>query len=158
LIKVITILFILWPFQQLTFQGKVTAVIDGDTIEVLRDGRAVRIRLQGIDCPEKAQPFGAKAKELTSDLVYGKQVLVKVTGEDRYGRMLADVYVDAANTTNEFGAWLNKALVATGMAWHYKQYSQDQDLGYAEQTARRMKIGLWDDSEPVAPWLWRKAN
>lgn len=156
--RLASVLIYFCSVQQTTFHGKCIAVIDGDTIEVLREGRAVRIRLQGIDCPEKAQAFGAKAKEATSDLVYGKQVLVKVTGEDRYGRMLADVYVDATNTTNEFGAWLNKALVATGMAWHYKQYSQDQDLGYAEQTARRMKIGLWDDSEPVAPWLWRKAN
>lgn len=158
MIKVITILFFLWPFQQTTFQGKVTAVIDGDTIEVLRDGKAIRIRLQGIDCPEKSQPFGAQAKETTSDLVFGKQVLVKPTGEDRYGRMLADVYVDAANTENEFGGWLNKALVGAGMAWHYKRYSQDQELARAEEMARKVKIGLWNDTQPVAPWLWRKGN
>lgn len=158
MIKAITILLFLWCFQQPTFQGKVTAVIDGDTIEVLHDGKAIRIRLQGIDCPEKSQPFGSKAKQFTSDLAYGKQVLVKVIGEDRYGRTLADIYVDAANTTNEFGGWLNKALVASGMAWHYKRYSQDQELAIAEETARKMKMGLWKDIQPIAPWEWRKGN
>lgn len=158
--KSLLIYFIAFWLQQpvLIFEGKVVAVIDGDTIEVLHDGKAVRIRLQGIDCPESKQPFGTKAKQFTSEFLFGKQVRVKAIGEDRYGRTLADIYVDAANTTNEFGAWFNKALVASGMAWHYKKYSKDAELAQAEQTARKMKIGLWSDQNPTAPWEWRKAN
>jgi endonuclease YncB( thermonuclease family) len=158
--KSLLIYFIAFWFQEtaFNFEGKVVAVIDGDTIEVMRDGKAVRIRLQGVDCPESKQPFGTKAKQFTSDFLYGKQVLVKATGQDRYGRTLADIYIDAANANNEFGAWFNKALVASGMAWHYKQYSKDQELATAEETARRMKVGLWTDAQPVAPWEWRRAN
>lgn len=158
MIRTISFLIFFCCVQQTTFQGKCTAVIDGDTIEVLRDGKAVRIRLQGVDCPESKQAFGSKAKQFTSDFLFGKQVLVKATGQDRYGRTLADIYIDAANTSNEFGAWFNKALIASGMAWHYKKYSQEPELAQAEETARKMKVGLWSDSEQTAPWEWRKAN
>lgn len=119
--------------QKDTFIGKVTAVIDGDTIDVLRDGKTIRIRLNGIDCPEKSQTYGTKAKQFTSDFLFGKTVRVVGNENDRYGRLLADIYVDAANTQGECGAWFNKAIVASGFAWHYKKYSSDPDLGGAEQ-------------------------
>lgn len=156
--KSLLIYFIAFWLQQpvLIFEGKVVAVIDGDTIEVLHDGKAVRIRLQGIDCPESKQPFGARAKQFTSDFLFGKQVRVKSIGADRYGRLLANIYIDAANTSNEYGAWFNKVLVASGMAWHYKQYSQDPELAVAQEYAIKLKIGLWTDINPVAPWEWRK--
>lgn len=138
------------------FDGKVTSVLDGDTIEVLKDGKAIRIRLNGIDSPEKSQAYGMKAKEFTSDMLFGKTVRVFGKENDRYGRLIADIYIDAANTSGEYGAWYNKVIVVSGYAWHYKAYSKDAELDAAEQTARRMKMGLWQLASPVAPWDYRK--
>ncbi len=131
------------------FQGKVTAVIDGDTIEVLKEGKAIRIRLNGIDCPEKSQAFGTKARQFTSEQVFGKVIVIKEKELDRYGRTIADVYL-------EDGTWLNKMLIENGLAWHYKHYSSDQDLAQAETNTRKNKMGLWIDPTPVAPWDFRK--
>jgi micrococcal nuclease len=150
----ISLFIILSSFQVVnnnSFSGRVVAVIDGDTIEVLKGGKALRIRLNGIDCPEKSQAFGSKAKQFTSDQVFNKNVVVKEKELDRYGRTIADVYTDG-------GIWLNKALVDAGLAWHYKRYSSNQELATAEIKARNSKIGLWKDDEPKAPWEFRKAN
>lgn len=146
-ILVISILLFLSP--QISFEGKVISVIDGDTIEVLKDGSAVRIRLNGIDCPEKTQAFGSRAKQFTSGMIYGQLVTVKEKELDRYGRTIADVYL-------QDGTWLNKALIDSGYAWHYKAYSKDQVLSNAEIQAKKSKIGLWIDPAPVAPWEFRK--
>lgn len=133
------------------FEGKVVGVMDGDTIEVLKDGKAVRVRLNGIDCPEKNQPYGSKAKSYVSTLVFNKQVKVIVTDIDRYGRSVADVYLSD-------GTWLNKKLVEDGYAWHYKYYSTDKHLSASEATARKNKRGLWADNQPVPPWQYRKLS
>lgn len=157
MIKAILVsLVFIFTQNQNTFEGKVVSVLDGDTIEVLRDGRAIRIRLSGVDSPEKSQAYGTKAKMFTSDLLFGKTVRVIGKEKDRYGRLIADIYIDAANTSGEYGAWFNKAIVMTGFAWHYKAYSKDQELEAAEQSARRMKIGIWEDEAPIAPWDYRK--
>lgn len=131
------------------FKGEVTAIIDGDTIEVLRDGKAVRIRLNGIDSPEKSQPFGMKAKQFMSDLIYEKKVVIKEKEIDRYGRLIADVYL-------QDGTWVNKSLVENGLAWHYKYYSSDAELALAENLAKISKTGLWQDSNPIPPWDYRR--
>lgn len=132
------------------FSGKVVAVKDGDTIEVLRDGtNAVRVRLSGIDCPEKKQAFGNKAKLFTSRLVFGKTVKVLDKGKDRYGRTLGEVIL-------EDGRSLNHELVRAGLAWWYRQYAKkDKELERLERKARVTKSGLWFDTEPVPPWQWR---
>ena len=75
------------------FTGKCVGVIDGDTIDVLRDGKAQRIRLDGIDCPEKGDDFSNKAKQFTSSLVFGKVVEVQGKEYDRYGRLVARVLI-----------------------------------------------------------------
>src|SRR5439155_20497434 len=97
---------------QAEFSGKCVGVIDGDTIDVLRNGRAVRIRLEGIDCPERGQDFGSRAKQFTSGLVFGKTVTVKVKERDRYGRLVARVVVDGKDVSEE--------LPKTGVAWQFK--------------------------------------
>lgn len=148
-ILVLFTLLILSP--QATFKGKVTGVIDGDTIEVLKEGKAVRIRLNGIDCPEKTQAFGTKAKKFTSDLIYGQQVTIRAKELDRYGRTIADVYL-------QDGTWLNKALIDSGYAWHYKAYSEDKVLANAEIVASRLKIGLWVENQPIPPWEFRRGK
>lgn len=131
------------------FSGRVVGVTDGDTIKVLHNGKAEKIRLHGIDCPEKAQPFGTKAKQFTSEMVFGKTVAVQVTDTDRYGRTVADVILPD-------GRVLNRELVASGLAWWYRKYSKDESLGQLEGKARSAKRGLWADPNPMPPWCYRK--
>ncbi len=133
--------------KQGQFSGEVVGVSDGDTISVMQNGRAVRVRLDGIDCPEQAQDFGQRAKQFTSSRVFGKKVVVDVRDVDRYGRLVARVYTD--------GEDVSLALVRAGFAWHYKQYSSDRMLADAENEARASRIGLWSQGTPVAPWQFR---
>jgi len=131
------------------FTARVVGVSDGDTITVLAGSTQVRVRLNGIDCPEKGQPFGARAKQLTSKLAFGKTVTVRPLGRDRYGRVLADVILPD-------GRVLNEDLVAAGMAWHYRRYSKDKALARLERQAREAGLGVWSDARPVAPWEFRR--
>ena len=131
------------------FSGRVVGVSDGDTIKVMHNGKAEKIRLYGIDCPEKAQPFGTQAKQFTSAMVFGKAVTVQVIDMDRYGRTVADVILPD-------GRVLNRELIAAGLAWWYKRYSQDKSLGLLEAEARAARRGLWADPHPVPPWEFRR--
>ena len=135
-------------------EGKVVGVLDGDTIEVLDSGKhPVRIRLAGIDAPEKAQPFGQRSKQNLSDLVYGKQVEVDGRKIDKYGRTVGRVLVNGVDA--------NFAQVKDGFAWHYKQYASEQTASdralytAAEDGAQSSRLGLWRDPNPMAPWDWR---
>ena len=134
-----------------TLTGKVIAIKDGDTIEMLVDSLPIRIRLASIDCPEKNQAFGQKAKQFTSDLCFGKIVTAVKTDVDRYGRTIAIIHLPD-------GSCLNNELLKSGFAWHYKKYSQDNTLAQMEITARENKLGLWLDPAPVAPWEFRHKN
>jgi endonuclease YncB( thermonuclease family) len=136
------------------FTGKVIGVADGDTITVLHvngDTKTpVKVRLAGIDTPEKAQDYGAKAKKALSSQIHGESVKVVYTEKDRYGRTIGDVYWG--------NHWINYEMVAAGWAWHYKQYSKDKRLADAEVTARKGRKGLWaDPNEPIPPWEYRRA-
>ena len=133
-----------------SYKGKTVKVADGDTITVLRDGRPQKIRLHGIDTPEKAQAFGQRAKKFTLALVGGKVVTVTVKATDRYGRTVGVVHLGAR--------CLNEALLRAGLAWHYKQYSKSKRYAALEKEARRKKRGLWADKDPTPPWLWRRQN
>ncbi len=136
------------PKENNLFSGKVVGISDGDTIKVMRDGKALTIRLWGIDCPEKAQPFGTKAKEFTGDKFFGKTVDVEIKDIDRYGRSVGIVRLE--------GKSLNDELVKNGMAWWYRKYApQDTQLAGYELKARKERVGLWVDNDPVAPWNWR---
>lgn len=130
----------------------VIAVLDGDTIEILHNQRPERVRLHGIDCPEKGQAYGNKAKQAASALVFGKEVVLQAYGKDRYGRTIADVLLlDGTNVNHE--------LVKDGWGWWYRKYApDDRELERLEQDAREAKKGLWADSEPIPPWEWRKAK
>jgi micrococcal nuclease len=130
------------------FAAHVVAVADGDSITVLRDKQQLKVRLQGVDCPEGGQAFGAAAKRFTSDLVFGREVMVRPRGTDRYGRMVADVTVD--------GRDVGLALVEAGFAWHFLRYSDDPRLAAAEQAARAARRGLWADPNPIPPWEYRR--
>ncbi|MFC1654580.1 thermonuclease family protein [Myxococcota bacterium] len=145
-----TLLLGLSASAQEDFTGKVVGVSDGDTIKVLRLGQQVKVRLSGIDCPEKRQPFGKRAKRFTSDLVFAKTVTVKVQDIDRYKRIVGEVIL-------KDGTSLNQELVRAGLAWWYQRYApDDKQLERLEQLARKNKHGLWADPDPVPPWEFRK--
>lgn len=137
--------------SNLTFTAKVVRIMDGDTMEVLYKNRPTKIRLAHIDCPENkgSQPFGKNAKKALSDLCFGQNVTVNVEKLDRYGRLIAIV----VNSKNQI---INQEMVRQGLAWHFKKYSHDLVYAELEFDARKNKIGLWQDSNPIPPWEWRK--
>lgn len=136
------------------FSGEVTRVVDGDTIYISTDEGQVKIRLLGIDCPEKDQSYGDKATQFAYDMVMG-EIITAVAEEgnvyDRYGRFLGNVLL-------EDGRSLNEELVRTGLAWHYKQYSDDPVLAELEEKAEEEKKGLWSEENPIPPWEWRRGH
>lgn len=132
-----------------TLTGKVISIKDGDTIEMLVRNKPVKIRLHGIDCPEKGQPFGIKAKQFTSDLCFGKIVKAEQTGKDRYGRIIANVFLPTQDL-------LNLQLLKAGLAWHYRKYDHNNVFSLAEKEARTKRRGVWSMKNPIAPWNWRK--
>jgi endonuclease YncB( thermonuclease family) len=138
-----------------TITGRVVGVADGDTITVLdADNVQHKIRLAGIDAPEKKQAFGNSSKESLSDLAFDKMVDVETSKRDRYGRQIGKVLVD--------GRDVNLVQVERGMSWFYRQYQREQSPNdrrlyeAAEDAAKAGKRGLWRDVDPVAPWEFRR--
>lgn len=135
--------------------GRVVGVSDGDTVTVL-DSRSqqYKIRLMGIDAPEKNQAFGNRSKQFLSSLVFNRRVQVEYNKRDRYGRAVGKIIVNGKDA--------NLAQIEAGMAWHYKQYQKEQSaddrVAYAsaEEQARVGRRGLWQDNEPTPPWEYRK--
>jgi endonuclease YncB( thermonuclease family) len=132
------------------FTGPVVSVLDGDTIEVLHNTYPERVRLSGIVCPEKDQPYGHKAKQAASALVFGRDVILQTHGQDKYNRTMADVLLrDGTNVNHE--------MVKQGWCWWYRKYApRDTVLEGLEKDAREAKRGLWADPQPMPPWEWRK--
>jgi len=128
------------------FPAKVIKISDGDTITVLNDKEQTKVRLYGIDTPEKKQDYGQKSKQFLASLIAGQMVELEPKGKDRYKRMLGIIrYKDQD---------INAQMVLNGYAWAYVKYSRiyvDQ-----EKTARENKRGLWQSSDPTPPWVWRK--
>lgn len=134
-----------------SFSAKVTTVTDGDDVTVLTASNdQVRVRLEGIDAPERGQDFSNTSRRYLSSLVHGKTVVVETTGRDRYGRILGKVSLD--------GQDVNLAMVAAGLAWHYKRYSDDAELAAAEKRARDATLGIWSRPDVIAPWEWRNGQ
>ena len=129
--------------------GRVVGVHDGDTLTVLTAGNVqIKVRLVEIDAPEIKQPFGQQSKQALSALVFGKDVEIRATGKDRYGRALGRMFVGRTD--------VNLAMVKAGMAWRFDKYSKNAAFQRAEEEARAAKRGLWRDPSPVPPWDWRK--
>lgn len=129
--------------------GYVVAIADGDTFTLLTEQKQqVKIRLFGIDCPEKKQPFGNVAKQKLSALIFNKNVVAKQIDIDRYKRTVAIVYDNENKCVNE-------EMLKSGLAWHYVKYDNNANWQQLENNARQNKIGLWADNNPVAPWQWR---
>ena len=126
-------------------EWRVVNVADGDTITCLDDGNTQhRIRIDGIDAPERGQPFGQASKRALSDLVFGKQLTLHTTGTDRYKRTLARVTIGDIEVEAQ--------VIATGHAWRYSRYDHTAALEAAGRNARAARRGLWADAEPAPPW------
>ncbi len=130
-----------------TQDGTVVGVIDGDTFDMMQGGKKIRVRMFGIDAPERRQDYYQKSKETLSSMIFHKKVRLQSKGRDRYRRELAEVYVG--------DKWINYEMVYAGMAWHFTRYSRDSRVAKAEQQARSAKRGLWS-MKAVAPWEFRK--
>jgi micrococcal nuclease len=132
------------------YAARVVGITDGDTLTVLKaDKTQVKIRLAGIDAPESGQDFGSRAKQAASEMAFGKEVTIRPTDTDRYGRTVAEVILPD-------GKSLNHELVGQGMAWWFRQYApRDKELQRLETEAKAAKRGLWAQANPVAPWDWR---
>ena len=132
-------------------RGRVVKVADGDTITVLDAANVQhKIRLNGIDAPESHQAFGNVSKQHLSSLVFGKDICVKYTKRDKYGRILGTVYVDKLD--------INLEMLRAGLAWHYKRFDSTPAYAAAELEARQNRRGLWSDSNPTPPEQFRKAK
>lgn len=138
-----------------TLTGLVVGVSDGDTVTVLDSARAQhKIRLAGIDAPEKHQPFGNASKASLSAKIFNREVEVEYNKSDRYGRLVGKITVGGIDA--------NLEQVKAGMAWHYKAYEKEQRpedrlaYGRAEDAARLQKIGIWRDPDPTPPWEFRR--
>jgi micrococcal nuclease len=129
-------------------KGKVVSIADGDTFTLLVNNKQIKIRLHGIDCPEKSQDFGNVAKQFLSNSIFGKMISVKEMDIDRYGRTIGMVTIDNKN--------VNEELLKAGLAWHYKHYDKNPKWTKLEDDARREKKGLWIHPNPIPPWDYRK--
>jgi len=147
-----------------TLEGRVVGVSDGDTVTVL-DGERKRhkIRLGGIDAPEKAQPFGQRSKENLSRMVFGKDVRVEWDKRDKYKRIVGKVWVQPESCpTCPMTLDAGHGQITAGLAWWYRTYAREQlpaDRGayeFSEQEARAKRVGLWSEPDPMPPWEWRR--
>jgi len=137
-----------------TLSGKVIHVADGDTITILDSShQQLKIRLSGIDAPEKAQDYGQRSKEHLNGLVQGQQVIVETSKKDKYGRHVGQVLLK--------GQDVNLEQLRAGLAWYYREYEREltpelrQSYAKAESEAKDARMGLWSDAQPVPPWQWR---
>lgn len=135
--------------------GRVIGVADGDTITILDSSNTqFKIRLSGIDAPEKKQPYGNASKKSLSTLVYGKEVTVEWLKRDRYQRVVGKVLVN--------GVDVNLEQIKRGMAWFFKHYQNEQppqdrlDYAEAQDAAEQGRLGLWSEDEPTPPWEFRR--
>ncbi|RVU84311.1 nuclease [Leucothrix sargassi] len=136
-------------------QGRVVKLADGDSITVLDEDEVQhKIRLSGIDTPERGQAFGKAAKAFLSEKMANKTVCVGWSKKDRYQRLVGVVKLGDED--------INLSIVKAGLAWHYKAYQDEQTstdqraYAKAEIQARKKRLGLWKDKDPVAPWDWRR--
>lgn len=134
------------------FTGKVVGVSDGDSFTLLMsDNTQIKIRLQGIDCPEKKQDYGQVAKKFISNLIFNKTVTVLRKNTDRYGRIVGIILLTKGMNVNE-------ELLKAGLAWHYTQHDNNRNWDSLELAARLAKRGLWSKNNVIPPWEWRKVK
>jgi endonuclease YncB( thermonuclease family) len=133
-------------------EGRVVGVVDGDTLDVLVDGAPLRVRVAGIDTPERGQPFASRARQALAGRVLHEEVRIITVATDRFGRTVGEVYAD--------GVCVGCELVREGLAWAYRGGGEDQVLEALEREARAAGRGLWSlpESRRIPPWEWRGAE
>lgn len=135
-----------------TLSLKVVGVSDGDTFTGLTaDKQEIVIRINGIDAPEKGQPYGKVAKQALSDLIFGQQVKVEILSTDRWKRKIAIVYTAS-------GADVAAEMLMQGLAWHFKKYDDSAYYAKLELQAKGAQVGLWQGNDIIEPWVWRKMS
>jgi endonuclease YncB( thermonuclease family) len=133
-----------------SIEGKVIGIVDGDTFDLLDDSnQTIRIRMEGIDAPERGMPFYQVAKKQLSSLCFGKRIVVQITQAESGNRKIGFSYLSD-------GTELSHAMIRAGLAWHFTRYNDDPDLARLEQEAREARRGLWKDPNPIPPWEIRK--
>lgn len=149
---ILLMMFSLSALADRAIYGRVVSVADGDTLTVLdAEYQQHKVRLAGIDAPEKAMPFGQVSKQKLAEICFEKSAEVKIVNIDRYERAVGDVVCD--------GVYANEEMVKGGYAWVYRHYDQGFEAFYPlEQEAKDAKLGLWLDPEPTPPWQWRRAH
>ncbi len=131
--------------------GRVVSIADGDTFTVMMRGQKVKVRIHGIDAPERNMPFYKASKNYLADLIGNRQVMLTLVEKDRYGRWVARVRL--TDKTD-----VGSKMVAAGMAWHFTRYSSDRKMASLQKKARAAKLGLWRDPKPMPPWEVRKTR
>lgn len=133
-----------------TYDARVVGITDGDTISILtNNNQSVKVRLYGIDAPERNQAYGSKAKEFLSSLIYNRTVTVQPISLDQYGRLIARIYLD--------GREMSLTMVQYGFAMWYQQYAKkDIELKNAQAKAKKQQLGIWQEANPTPPWEFRK--
>lgn len=145
------LVLLLWSAPATAWEGAVTWVVDGDSLQVRHGDELVTVRLYGIDCPEYGQAQWREAKEAARAMIQNKKVGVTPVDMDRYGRVVALV--------DYRGRLVNSELVRRGMAWVYTHYCKAQPLCHTlealEQQARDQRLGIWKERSPMPPWVWK---
>jgi micrococcal nuclease len=145
------VILLLFTIQAHAQTYKVIGIIDGDTYDILVDNKPVRIRMEGIDAPERGMPYNKKAKQYLANMVFGKMITVVEKEKDRNGRSVSSTYL--ADGTD-----VSLAMIKVGFAWHYKKYPTNNTYAAEEIIARKKKIGLWAEPNPLPPWEVRKLH
>lgn len=163
--KIVTLIFIavalgvaLWwgdetptpPTRKADYEAQCLRVHDGDTLTVRGPHGEERIRVWGIDAPEKGQDYGDRSRSFARNLAQGKAVTVRPVERDRFGRLVARVELAG----EDYGS----ILIGQGWAWHFRRFSQDKKYQRLEDEARQNSLGLWAGENPVPPWAWRREH
>jgi endonuclease YncB( thermonuclease family) len=157
--RLLLLAIFLWPLSTTAVErvGTIVGIADGDTLTLLDEGKAThRIRIDGIDAPERTQPYGRRARQSLADLAHGRTARAECPKSDRYGRAVCRVLVDGVDVGLE--------QVRRGLAWHYAKYAHEQspqvrvDYAQAEQQARVARSGLWTVTAPTPPWDYRRGQ
>lgn len=148
----IGILILCISFSAYSTAGKVQYVHDGDTVHVNVDGAKIKIRLAGIDAPEVRQAYGLESKAVLKSLIDNRTIYFQSNKKDRYGRVIATLYLDQGMTQS-----VNAMMVGKGAAWWYKRYARnDKELEFLENKAKMSAECLWMSDFAIPPWVWRK--
>ena len=146
------LLIICTPSYADQYEGRVIKVIDGDTIWVKTNNKHIKIRLSYIDAPELKQTYGVRSKNFLTNLILDKNVQINANKKDRYNRHLGEVYIHSVNES----VFVNAKMLKSGNAWIYLKHRDNSYLKNLENYARIKKLGIWSETEPIEPWIFRR--